>query len=218
MSRCPLLEIGTPLEWSTSAGARSTSLRPRRSFVRCGVRQDLRGQVPPARCRHDPPRQPTCRSVRRSSKLPSLLQSVPPHLCAVAVVGSNWRGTPGLSLRLCQLAWARSRHAASALLVSQSLPQPARRTCQLADIAPAGPFVSRLRPPPLVVVTAARDAQAGWLSLQERMATLSTNSSHRVVPYTHDALITDHTAAQTSSQAILGVVHAVRFGSITKKS
>jgi pimeloyl-ACP methyl ester carboxylesterase len=71
---------------------------------------------------------------------------------------------------------------------------------------------------PLVVVTAARDALAGWLSLQEKMATLSTNSSHRVVPYTHDALITDQTAAQTSSQAILGVVHAVRFASITKKS
>ena len=65
---------------------------------------------------------------------------------------------------------------------------------------------------PLVVVTAARDAQAGWLPLQDRMATLSTNSSHRVVPYTHDALVTDQTAAQTSSQAIRDVVHAVRFG------
>ena len=43
---------------------------------------------------------------------------------------------------------------------------------------------------PLVVVTAARDAQAGWLPLQNKLATLSTNSSHRVVPYTHDAL--DH--------------------------
>ena len=35
---------------------------------------------------------------------------------------------------------------------------------------------------PLVVVTAARDALAGWLPLQDEMATLSTNSSHRVVP------------------------------------
>ena len=64
---------------------------------------------------------------------------------------------------------------------------------------------------PLVVVTAARDALEGWLPLQERMATLSTNSSHRVVPYAHDALITDQTAAQTSVHAILDVVHAVRF-------
>lgn len=64
---------------------------------------------------------------------------------------------------------------------------------------------------PLVVVTAERDAPAGWLPLQDAMATLSTNSSHRVVPYTHDALITDETAARISSQAIRDVVQAVRF-------
>jgi pimeloyl-ACP methyl ester carboxylesterase len=64
---------------------------------------------------------------------------------------------------------------------------------------------------PLVVVTAARGAERGWLPLQDRMATLSTNSSHRVVPYTHDGLVTDQTAAQTSIGAIRDVVHAVRF-------
>ena len=71
---------------------------------------------------------------------------------------------------------------------------------------------------PLVVVTAAREALAGWLPLQEKMATLSTNSSHRVVPYTHDALITDETAAPASSQAIRDVVHPVRFATSLKKS
>jgi len=71
---------------------------------------------------------------------------------------------------------------------------------------------------PLVVVTAARDAPAGWLPLQDRMAALSTNSSHRVVPHAHDALVTDQTAAQTSSQAILDVVHAVRSGASLEKS
>jgi pimeloyl-ACP methyl ester carboxylesterase len=71
---------------------------------------------------------------------------------------------------------------------------------------------------PLVVVTAARDAQVGWLPLQDRMATMSTNSSHRVVPYTHDALVNDETAAQTSSQAIRDVVHAVRAGTPLGKS
>jgi hypothetical protein len=38
------------------------------------------------------------------------------------------------------------------------------------------------------------------------MAALSTNSSHRVVPYTHDALATDQIAGQTSSQAVRDVV------------
>jgi pimeloyl-ACP methyl ester carboxylesterase len=64
---------------------------------------------------------------------------------------------------------------------------------------------------PLVVVTAAQDALVGWLPLQDEMARLSTNSSHRVVPYAHDALITDEAAAQTSSQAIRDVVNAVRL-------
>ena len=63
---------------------------------------------------------------------------------------------------------------------------------------------------PLVVVTAAQEALAGWMPLQDAMAALSANSSHRVVPYTHDALITDETAARTSSQAIRDVVRAVR--------
>jgi pimeloyl-ACP methyl ester carboxylesterase len=71
---------------------------------------------------------------------------------------------------------------------------------------------------PLVVVTAARDAQAGWLPLQGKLAALSTNSSHRVVPYTHDALITDRMAAHASSRAIRDVVHAVRYSAPVEKS
>jgi pimeloyl-ACP methyl ester carboxylesterase len=71
---------------------------------------------------------------------------------------------------------------------------------------------------PLVVVTAARDALAGWLPLQDRMARLSTNSSHRVVPYTHDAIVTDRTAAQASTRAIRDVVHAARFATPLKQS
>ena len=64
---------------------------------------------------------------------------------------------------------------------------------------------------PLVVLTAGRDTQRGWLPLQDQMATLSTNSSHRVVPYSHDEVVTDRTAAESSIQAVLDVVHAVRL-------
>ena len=71
---------------------------------------------------------------------------------------------------------------------------------------------------PLVVVTAAVDAQAGWLPLQDEMATLSTNSSHRVVPYTHDAIITDPAASHTSITAIHDVVDAVRMSAPLGKS
>ena len=78
--------------------------------------------------------------------------------------------------------------------------------------------VQNLGDRPLVVVTSARDALAGWLPLQDRMATLSTNSSHRVVPYTHVALVTEYNAAQASSRAICDVVHSVRFTIPLKKS
>ena len=78
-----------------------------------------------------------------------------------------------------------------------------------ASLAQARSFQS-LGDRPLVVVTAAQDPQAGWLPLQEQDGDLSTNSSHRVVPYAHVALVTDETAAQTSIHAILDVVHAVR--------
>jgi pimeloyl-ACP methyl ester carboxylesterase len=66
---------------------------------------------------------------------------------------------------------------------------------------------------PLVVVSAALEAQNGWLPLQDQMATLSTNSSHRVLQYSHDSLVTDRTAAQSSSEAVRDVIDAVRSSS-----
>jgi len=68
------------------------------------------------------------------------------------------------------------------------------------------------------VITAAQDAQAGWQPLQDRLARLSTNSSHRVVPSTHIALVTDQTAARTSIQAIRDVLQAVRSNATLDKT
>jgi pimeloyl-ACP methyl ester carboxylesterase len=66
---------------------------------------------------------------------------------------------------------------------------------------------------PLIVVTAEKNAQTGWLPLQDKLATLSTNSVHRVMHNaTHTSLIEDKTDSRISSQAILNVVHAVRSG------
>jgi pimeloyl-ACP methyl ester carboxylesterase len=66
---------------------------------------------------------------------------------------------------------------------------------------------------PLIVVTAAEDAQAGWLPLQEKMASLSTNSVQRVMQdATHTSLIEDEGDSSISIQAILDVVAAVRSG------
>jgi hypothetical protein len=71
---------------------------------------------------------------------------------------------------------------------------------------------------PLVVVTASRDAMAGWLPLQDAMAKLSTNSRHEVVPFEHNELVTGEIGARTSSEAIRDVVHSVRFAAPLAKS
>jgi pimeloyl-ACP methyl ester carboxylesterase len=66
---------------------------------------------------------------------------------------------------------------------------------------------------PLIVVTAAKNAQTGWLPPQDEMATLSANSVHRVMQdTTHTSLTEDKTDSRISSQAILDIVHAVRSG------
>ena len=72
---------------------------------------------------------------------------------------------------------------------------------------------------PLIVVTAAKGAQAGWLPLQDKMAGLSSNSAHRVLPeIDHPGLIHDRAGAAQASQAILDVVASVRSGAPLTKS
>jgi hypothetical protein len=67
---------------------------------------------------------------------------------------------------------------------------------------------------PLIVVTAEKDAMAGWLPLQEEMTGLSTNSVQRLLPgATHASLTEDDAESQDSVQAVLDVVGAVRSGS-----
>ncbi len=72
---------------------------------------------------------------------------------------------------------------------------------------------------PLIVVTAGKGAQAGWLPLQDKMTGLSSNSVHRVLPDTdHPGLIHDRAGAAQASQAILDVVGSVRSGAPLAKS
>jgi pimeloyl-ACP methyl ester carboxylesterase len=66
---------------------------------------------------------------------------------------------------------------------------------------------------PLIVLTAAEDAHAGWLPLQEKMAGLSTNSVQRVIQdASHDSVIDDEDDAANAIDAILDVVASVRSG------
>jgi pimeloyl-ACP methyl ester carboxylesterase len=66
---------------------------------------------------------------------------------------------------------------------------------------------------PLVVLTAGgQDADPRWSAAQERMAALSTNSSHRRADATHNALLDEERGAQASRRAIEDVIQAVRTG------
>jgi len=64
---------------------------------------------------------------------------------------------------------------------------------------------------PLVVVTADTGNAPGWEQVQDRMATLSTNSSHRVAKATtHETLLYDEAGSAQAIQAIRDVIEAVR--------
>ncbi len=97
-------------------------------------------------------------------------------------------------------------HQASARFYRSLRDEVAMLPATLAQAREASGLADR----PLVVVTAGREALDGWLPMQARMAALSANSSHRIVPYTHEALLSDRSASQASIQAICDVVRAVR--------
>ena len=66
---------------------------------------------------------------------------------------------------------------------------------------------------PLVVVTAKKDAEQGWMAAQNELATLSTNSVHRREPNATHAMLTENKAeAAQSSQAVRDVVNSIRTG------
>ena len=63
------------------------------------------------------------------------------------------------------------------------------------------------------MVTAPKQAEPGWLKHQDKLATLSSNSIHRVVKgATHTSLLYDRSDSQATSAAIFEVVQAVRKG------
>ncbi|HEX3621230.1 MAG TPA: multicopper oxidase domain-containing protein [Acidimicrobiales bacterium] len=70
-----------------------------------------------------------------------------------------------------------------------------------APIPVGGTFTYRLQFP---------DPGLYWSAAQDRMATLSTNSLHRVVPATHQSLLVDESDSTFSARAIADVVRSIR--------
>ena len=64
---------------------------------------------------------------------------------------------------------------------------------------------------PLIVLTAGNGHDATWSAAQDQLATLSTNSVHRIIAgATHASLVGEEKPATATTQAILDVVSAVR--------
>lgn len=67
---------------------------------------------------------------------------------------------------------------------------------------------------PLVVLTAGSGSQPGWAASQDALASLSTNSLHRIIDgSTHMSLIDNQEDGAASAQGILDVVSTVRTAS-----
>ena len=64
---------------------------------------------------------------------------------------------------------------------------------------------------PLIVLTAGSGNDVTWSAAQNHLASLSTNSVHRVIAdATHEGLVADQKYAAATTQAILDVVASVR--------
>ena len=116
---------------------------------------------------------------------------------------SNFDELPLQSRREEVAFWSTARMARSAHEEWVAAPGVMRQARSLKTLSPR----------PLIVVTAANEAQDGWIPMQSELAALSSNSEHRVVPNaTHLSLIDDERDASNSSDAIHSVIQAIRSG------
>lgn len=128
-----------------------------------------------------------------SYRMLQLIYGMSPSLARAGFLG------PVLGLPANQSSAAAARNARDELASLPTALQQAQALTSLGDR-------------PLIVVTAGSGQQAGWLTAQQQMTVLSTDSVQRVVASaTHSSLIIGDEAA-ASTQAILDMVDAVRTG------
>jgi pimeloyl-ACP methyl ester carboxylesterase len=113
---------------------------------------------------------------------------------------------------------ALSPQAAAQVQAFATSPRGARNMrdeqSELLNVFTQAQALTTFDPKPLAVVTASENADdtLGWAAAQDRMATLSTNSTHWTADTTHVGLLDDATGSTNSVRAITAVVTAVRTG------
>jgi len=116
---------------------------------------------------------------------------------------SAFDSLPPQSQRVERAFWSTARMARSARDEWAEAPTLMRQARALKSLGER----------PLIVLTALREAQDGWIPLQNDLAQLSSNSEHRILANsTHQSLTVNQGDARASSQAIVDVVMAVRTG------
>ena len=136
---------------------------------------------------------------RASALLPSLSRLGVAH----ALYGTAYGDLPPLARDEQRAFWSTPRHSRSVRDEFSKL-----RTAMVQARS-----LTNLGDRPLVVVTAQKDAQGGWMAAQEGLAALSTNVDHRLLANaTHASLVENEAIAAPSSDAIREVVNAVRSG------
>lgn len=134
---------------------------------------------------------------RVSAVFPSLARLGVGHLAAPILVSD---------LPPDQQAAARANAATPRVLAAQHAEWSMIRTTLTEAQA-----LTTLGDRPLMVVTAERGMEDGWMPLQDELATLSTQSIHRVLPdASHDELVVDESVAALSTQAIRDLVILAR--------
>jgi pimeloyl-ACP methyl ester carboxylesterase len=134
--------------------------------------------------------------ARISALLPALA-----HLGAAHLTGDSYGSLPPTSRDDARATVSTARSVGSFINEFFEGSQATHQAATLVD------FASR----PLIVVTAGREHDAAWMAAQDKLATLSTNSRHRIVAEaTHASLVLNETHAAAASQAIRDVVAAVR--------
>ena len=141
-------------------------------------------------------------------------QAGPPS--AIAVLPSVAR--LGVGRLLPTSLWsALPEPAASQVKASKTSPRGWRNTSDESATMPAllhqAQALTTVGSAPLVVLTAAgHDGDRAWATAQNRMAALSTQSSHRFADASHAGLLEEEHGAHLSARAIDDVVQAVRSG------
>ena len=115
-------------------------------------------------------------------------------------------------------ATALSPEAAAQVRAFSTSPRGARNMrdehSELRNVFTQAQALTTFDPKPLAVVTARENADGtrGWAAAQDRMAGVSTNSTHWTADTTHVGLLDDVTGSTHSVRAITAVVTAVRTG------